>query len=147
MQSMTERIGRMTAGTTRPSTYLELLQQFPPRPIRTEREFEATQAIVDELLDRPQLTEDERDYLDLLGTLIYEYEEKHFTIPDIHGNELIKALMIERDLLQKDLVPIFKTESIVSAVLNGQRNLTVNHIKKLAEFFHVSPAVFFEVST
>ena len=136
----------MTVGTPRPSTYFDLLQRFPPRPIRTEEEFEATQAIVDELLNRPQLTDDERDYLDLLGTLIFEYEEKHITIPDIHGNELIKALMVERGLLQKDLVPIFKTESIVSAVLSGQRNLTVNHIKKLAEFFHVSPAAFFEVS-
>jgi HTH-type transcriptional regulator/antitoxin HigA len=135
----------MTAGTTRPSTYLELLQEFPPRPIRTEGELEATQAIVDELLDQLHLTEDERDYLDLLGTLIYEYEEKQVTIPDIHGSELIKALMVERDLLQKDLVSIFKTESIVSAVLSGQRNLTVNHIQKLAKFFHVSPAVFFEM--
>jgi HTH-type transcriptional regulator / antitoxin HigA len=40
-------------------------------------------------------------------------------------------------------VPIFKTESIVSDVLNGKRKLTVQHIKELAQFFHISPAVFF----
>jgi HTH-type transcriptional regulator/antitoxin HigA len=53
-------------------------------------------------------------------------------------------LLDEFGLRQKDLVPIFKTESIVSAVLNGQRQLTANHIRQLAEFFHISPAAFFE---
>jgi HTH-type transcriptional regulator/antitoxin HigA len=41
-------------------------------------------------------------------------------------------------------VPIFKTESIVSEVLNGQRKLTANHIEKLAAFFRLSPAAFFQ---
>lgn len=44
----------------------------------------------------------------------------------------------------KDLVPILKTESIVSAILHRQQKLTVEHIEKLAVFFHVSPSVFFE---
>ncbi|HAG80584.1 MAG TPA: transcriptional regulator, partial [Cyanobacteria bacterium UBA12227] len=35
---------------------------------------------------------------------------------------------------------------IVSAILNGQRQLTATHIRKLADFFHVSPAAFFESS-
>ncbi|MCA1993444.1 MAG: transcriptional regulator [Coleofasciculus sp. S288] len=104
----------------------------------------ATQKVIDSLIDRRQLTPDEQDYLNVLGTLVYEYEQKHEPIPDIHGVELIKALLDEFDLRQKDLVPIFKTESIVSAVLNGQRQLTATHIRRLAEFFHISPAAFFE---
>jgi hypothetical protein len=43
---------------------------------------------------------------------------------------------------QKDLVPIFKTELVISVVLSGQRRFTVEHIEKLAAFFHVSPALF-----
>jgi HTH-type transcriptional regulator/antitoxin HigA len=74
---------------------------------------------------------------------VYEYEQTQEPIPDIYGVELLKVLIEERDLRQKDLVPIFKTESIVSAVLSGQRNLTVQHIQGLANFFHVSPAAFF----
>jgi HTH-type transcriptional regulator / antitoxin HigA len=77
-----------------------------------------------------------------LGLLVHEYEEKHVLIPDLQGVELLKALIQELDLKQKDLVPIFKTESIVSAVLSGQRRFTVEHIEKLAVFFHVSPALF-----
>lgn len=132
--------------TANPKPYLELLHDFPPRPIKSEADYDAVQEVVDALLDAEELTEDQQDYLDLLGLLIYEYEEKHITIPDLTGGELLKALIAEFDLKQKDLVPIFKTESIVSAVLNGHRSLTVEHIEKLAQFFHISPSFFFDAA-
>jgi hypothetical protein len=43
-----------------------------------------------------------------------------------------------------DLVPIFKTRSIVSAVLAGKRQLTVEHINRLAAFFNLPHELFFE---
>jgi HTH-type transcriptional regulator/antitoxin HigA len=43
----------------------------------------------------------------------------------------------------KDLVDVFGTESIVSDVLNGKRDLAKDHIRKLSERFGVSPALFF----
>ncbi|MGQ4649558.1 helix-turn-helix domain-containing protein [Lyngbya aestuarii] len=134
----------MTSGSRSSSAYIELLKAFPPRPINSEEEFLATQKVIDSLIDCGTLTPDEKDYLNVLGSLVYEYEQKRESIPDIQGVELLKALLDEFGLRQKDLVPIFKTESIVSAVLNGQRQLTVSHIRKLAEFFHTSPAAFFE---
>lgn len=147
MRNMINKTGKTTSGSRSPSAYIELLQTFPPRPIASEEELLATQNVIDSLIDRTELTPDEQDYLNVLGTLVYEYEQLHQEpIPDIHSVELIKALLDEFGLRQKDLVPIFKTESIVSAVLNGQRQLTANHIRKLAEFFHISPAAFFEFS-
>ncbi len=127
--------------------YIKLLKQFPPRPIKSEEELEATQEIVNQLLDKPQLTEEESDYLDVLGMLIYEYEKDLDIVPDIYGVELLKVLLQERNLKQKDLVSIFKTESIVSDVLNEKRQLTTRHIQELAEFFKVSPSVFFPRSS
>jgi HTH-type transcriptional regulator/antitoxin HigA len=123
--------------------YKELLQQFQPRPIKSDEDLEKVQERVNSLLDQPELTPDEQDYLDLLGTLIYEYEQTQDPIPDMYGVELLKILMEERGLLQKDLVSIFKTESIVSEILNEKRQLTARHIQELAEFFTISPAVFF----
>lgn len=130
---------------TTPDRYLELLIQFPPRAIVSEVDLLATQAVIDRLLDAKSLTSEEKDYLNLLGMLVHEYEEKYAPIPNLQGVELLKALIEELDLKQKDLVPIFKTESIVSAILNGQRQFTVEHIEKLSAFFHVSPAVFFNI--
>jgi len=125
------------------SAYIELLKIFPPRPITAEEELTATQKAIDSLLDKGELTPDERDYLNVLGTLVYEYEQTLAPIPDIYGIELLKALIEEFELRPKDLVPIFKTESIVSDILHEKRQLTTEHIQKIAEFFSVSPAVFF----
>jgi HTH-type transcriptional regulator / antitoxin HigA len=123
--------------------YIDLVNEFPPRPIRSKADFIAVQQVVDALLDADQLSSDRREYLNLLGIIIHEYEEKIVEIPDIYGIDLLHVLVEEWGLKQKELVPIFKTESIVSAVLNGRRQLTVEHIEKLSDFFHISPAVFF----
>ena len=124
--------------------YMQLLQDFPPRPITSEADFAATQAVINRLLDKPELTPEEEDYLDVLGALVSEYEnQQEDLIPDIYGVELLKVLIAEQNLKQKDLVSIFKTESIVSDVLNEKRQLTTRHIQELSEFFHFSPAVFF----
>ena len=123
--------------------YLNLIIDFPPRPIVSEKDFYATQFVINKLLDQPELTPEEEEYLDVLGLLIDDYEEQQDLIPDIYGVELLKVLISENNLKQKDLVVIFKTESIVSEILKGKRQLNKDHIEKLANYFHVSPAVFF----
>lgn len=128
---------------TESNSYMELLQKFSPRPIKSEEELLAVQEVIDALLDSADLTPEKQDYMNVLGILVHEYEEKYVLIPDLSGVELLKALIDEFGLKQKDLVPIFKTESIVSAIFNGQRKFTVEHIEKLAEFFNVSPSTFF----
>ncbi|MEM7794871.1 MAG: helix-turn-helix domain-containing protein [Cyanobacteria bacterium P01_C01_bin.118] len=129
------------------NSYIELLQKFPPRPIKSEEELIAVQEVVDTLLDAGEITPEKQDYINLLGILIYDYEEMHVPIPDLYGVELLKALIDELGLKQKDLVSIFKTESIVSAILSGQRKFTVEHIEKLADYFKISPSAFFRQSS
>ena len=124
--------------------YLVLCEGFPPRPITSLRQLRQTQARIDSLLDRrARLSRAEREYLDVLGTLVHEYEERTIPIPPVEGRELVRELLKERGLRQKDLLPVFKTESIVSAVLNGRRQLNKQHIQALSRFFHISPAAFF----
>ncbi len=125
--------------------YIQLLQQFPPRPINNDEQLEATQAQIDRLLDKNELSSEESDYLNVLGILVFEYEQAQDSIPDLYGVELLKVLIQERQLRQKDLVPIFKTESIISDILSGKRQLTVRHIQELSQFFSISPAVFFPI--
>jgi HTH-type transcriptional regulator / antitoxin HigA len=143
MQTMTKVIGNKMLGSNESETYLNLFQRYTPRPIRSEAQLEQVQEVIDALIDNGELTSDEKDYLDVLGTLVYEYEQTLDPLPDIYGVELLKVLIEERELKQKDLVPVFRTESIISDVLHGRRQLTTRHIQELAEFFNVSPAVFF----
>jgi HTH-type transcriptional regulator/antitoxin HigA len=70
-------------------SYIELLTEFPPRPIHSQADLDAVQKVVYELIDRGKLNADEEDYLSLLGTLVHQYEEIHHPIPDIYGVELI----------------------------------------------------------
>ncbi len=123
--------------------YLELLKQYPPRPIDNEEDLEMMQEVINRLLDKPQLTAEEREYLNVLGALIYEYEENQEPIPDIYGIELLKFILEERNLQKQDLLSIFESKSTLDDILDGQQYLTPVYIKKLANFLNISPDLFF----
>ncbi len=128
-------------------TYEQLLDVFPPRPISSDEQYWATVAQIDELIDKGNLTPDEQDYLTTLGMMVERYEEEHEPDMELRGVALVRALMAEQGLRQRDLVqPIFKTDSIASAVLHGKRRLTVEHIDKLAHYFQLPHALFFAPS-
>jgi len=74
--------------------------------------------------------------------LIEAYEEDQHAIPDASPVEVLRALMDANGLRQKDLAPIFGSESIVSEVLNKKRELNKTHIERLSKRFGVSPAAF-----
>jgi HTH-type transcriptional regulator/antitoxin HigA len=123
--------------------YLELLKQYPPRPIHNEEDLEMMQEVINRLLDKPQLTVEEREYLNVLGALIYEYEENQEPIPDIYGLELLKFILEERNLQKQDLLSIFESKSTLDDILDGQQDLTPIYIQKLANFLNISPDLFF----
>ena len=126
------------------SYYIELITTFPPRPITNDAELIATQSQINSILDKGKLTQDDRDYLKVLGTLVYDYEDKNEPMPTLKGVELLKALLDESNLQPKDLVPSCQSDSIVLDILDRRRELTASQIKELAAFFHISPAAFFE---
>ncbi len=123
--------------------YLELLKQYPPRPIHNEEDLEMMQEVINRLLDKPQLTLEEREYLNVLGSLIYEYEENQEPIPDIYGLELLKFILEERNLQKQDLLSIFESKSTLDDIFDGQQELTPIYIQKLANFLNISPDLFF----
>ena len=123
--------------------YRALLNVNAPRPIESEADLPPLEDQIWELLAVDERTPAQEAYLTLLSGLVERWESEHVVVPAVHGVELVKALLVERQLRQKDLVPVFGTESIVSEVLSGKRELQAKHIEGLAEFFHVSPAVFF----
>jgi HTH-type transcriptional regulator / antitoxin HigA len=133
----------MTTGLKTPSSYyLQLINTFPPRPINNEAELLATQEQIDAIIDKQDITRDDKDYLKVLGTLVYEYEQKHEPMPVPKGIELIKALMTEENLQPRDLVGIFDNESTVIKILEKNQEITAKQIQKLGEFFHISPIMF-----
>jgi len=137
----------MTLGIDKKLSYVDLLVTFPPRPIRSEEQLQATQKIINILIDQEDLSSDQREYLNLLGILVYEYEEEHYPLSEIQGVDLLKALLAASNLSQKALVPIFGMESIVSGVLSGNLQLSCVQMQQLSELFQVSPSAFSERNT
>ena len=128
-------------------SYAELLMATLPRPIKTEQDAESIQRVIDMLIDKPSpLSEDERDFLVLLGALVALWEDGRYEFPDVPPHEIANALIEDNGLKQKDLVgPVFPTESVASEVLSGKRKLTYDFVGRLAEFFQVSPEIFYTV--
>ena len=111
--------------------------------IRNEAEYDKAIATLNALIDEVGTNEQHPLYelLDTLGTVIHAYEEKHHPIPECSGVEVLKLLMEEHQLEPIDL-PELGPPNIILEILNGDRDLTVTHIRALAKTFQVSPAVF-----
>lgn len=118
--------------------YAAVLAKYPPKVIRTEAENEHFTSILYELDQRfDMLTEAERDFADLLTLLIEDFEEKHYTLPKASPAEVLRFLMDQHSLKQRDLLDIFGSPSVTSELLNGKRELSKDHIRKLADRFAV----------
>lgn len=125
--------------------YVQLLKRFPPRVIRSRAQLVRTEAEIESLLARKQrLDESERAYLDLLSRLVEDWEEEHVEMPDISGVDLVKVLLEDRGLTQRDLVRagVFGTDSIASEVLASKRRPTVAQVAKLARHFALPADLF-----
>ena len=124
--------------------YSALLVKFPPRVIRSEEQNEGYIQALYELEERHSgWNSEEAELADLLTLLIEDYEEKHYRLPTSSPLEMLRFLMDQHRLKQKDMVDIFGTPSIVSEVLNGKRELNKEHIRRLSARFHLSPELFF----
>jgi HTH-type transcriptional regulator/antitoxin HigA len=115
----------------------------PLLSICNENEYDLAVERLNSLVDEIGTSEQHPLYglLDTLGTVIHAYEEKYHPIHECSGSEMVRFFMDEHCLLESDL-PEVGSETTVSEILNGKRELTLKQIRVLAERFHVSPAVF-----
>jgi HTH-type transcriptional regulator/antitoxin HigA len=131
-----------------PAAYLRLIDHFPLRPLRSDRDYDRAVAVLDALVVRPEGTLDsgEQDYLDTLTMLVESYDRDHHDIDTRHQDPLsmLKYLMQESGLTQADLGRLLGNRALASLILNGHRQLSKSHIRKLASHFKVSTALFLQ---
>lgn len=125
------------------TSYAELLSETQPEVIRSEEQSQRYIHMLEELTGREGVTLAEEKLIALLMVLIEEFEEKNYPVLQAKPVDVVRHLMEANDLRQKDLVDVFGTESVVSDVLNGKRDLAKEHIRRLSARFHLSPSVFF----
>jgi HTH-type transcriptional regulator/antitoxin HigA len=123
--------------------YLDLIHRLPLRPIRSGEELQRAIAMVDALIDRDHLNQDEQDYLDVLSDLVEHYESEHYPIAAVSDAEMLRHLIEAKGVTQVEVArETGIAESTISEVLAGKRPLTRVHIGKLSHYFHVGPGVF-----
>ena len=121
----------------------EMMEMGAPRCIRTDEELAQYTSALFTLTAKKETTPAEDEAIELLTLVIERYEAAKYPLPQSDPVEVLRYLMESHGFNQKDLVPEFGVESTVSMVLAGTRRMTVTHITRLSQRFHVSPAVFF----
>jgi len=113
--------------------------------IRTGREYDAAverlDARVNEVGDNTKTPR--YRLIETLSVLIEAYDREHYSLPEASGTEVLRFLMEEHGLTQKDL-PEIGSQGVVSEVLAGRRTLNVRQIQALAARFGVDPAAFMD---
>jgi HTH-type transcriptional regulator / antitoxin HigA len=130
-----------------PNTYDRLFMEHPLRPIHDEVAHENALEIVQALAGL-NLNADQEDYLEVLGTLVNEYEGNNLdTLPNAKPLEALKFLVADRKMSTRELGRVLgKDESLGSKILAGERSITPEHAVKLAKHFAVRPELFLNLS-
>jgi HTH-type transcriptional regulator / antitoxin HigA len=129
-----------------------LCESFPLQRISSKQGHRIAVSVAEKVslfLKKKELSGDQSaqmlKYLDALGVLIEDYEGGNFLkgLKSVSGSQVLKFLMEQHDLRQKDLEKEIGGQAAVSSILNGKRKLNTRQIVALSERFGVNPAVFF----
>lgn len=114
------------------------------RTVENERHYQAMVNFMNKLLDEigDQETHPLAGLLDIVTFFVRDYEERNIDIPEAEPSAVLRFLMEQNNLRQADLAEVFGSQSNVSEVLNGKREINARQARALAARFAVSPAVF-----
>lgn len=112
------------------------------KPIKTNDDYLQALKIVEPYFDKAEeLTEQEADFLDVMISLIENYENKHYHITPPDPIEAIKFRMEQEGLAVKDLEDIIGKPNRVYEIFNKTRPLTLTMIRRIHEKMNISADV------
>jgi HTH-type transcriptional regulator / antitoxin HigA len=126
--------------------YLNLVRQFPLRPIRAKREMDRALKIAGQLAtyEEGTLSRGEQDYLDAITVFIEDFQRRHpVEMPPVSPLAMLKHLMEEREMTISELGHVVGSQSNASLILSGKRAISKRVMRLLSEHFAVAPSVFF----
>ncbi|ERR1700740_2653814 len=130
----------MTAVLANPA---EMIRRGAPRLIHNDKELAEYTAVLFDLTAKANPTPYEEEAIELMTLLIDRYESARYPLPDAEPVDVLRLLLEHNGLSQRDISRELGSESTVSLILAGKRQLNRDHIARLSRRFNVSPAVFF----
>lgn len=117
---------------------IELTQpSFEVRPIRTEEDYRAALGQVEALFDA-QAGSPDADRLEVLATLVHDYEERTMPMRSPDPIEAILYFMESRGINRRELEACIGSRGRLSEVLNRKRPLTISMIRRLHDRLGIS---------
>jgi len=121
---------------------VEMIAKGAPHVIHNDDELEAYTEALFRLTALANPSSDEMEAIELLTLLVERYEQEHYSIPAAEPVAVVRFLIEKQNLTQRDLIPQFGSESAVSMFLSGQRNLTLEQVRKLSDRFKLPVDLF-----
>lgn len=128
--------------TSSSRTYADLVSELPLRPIRDDDQLRQAIARTEALLARADRSLDEQDYLEVLSLLIEHYERQHVEIPPVSAAEIVRKLISEHRLTQKEIIPLLGGKDKAMALLRGDRPLDLRQATRAARYFKLPVETF-----
>jgi HTH-type transcriptional regulator / antitoxin HigA len=120
----------------------EMVARGAPRVIHNDRELAAYTEALFQLTALEKPSPSEAEAIELLTLLVDRYEQAHNSIPAADAISVVRFLIEQQGLTQRDLIPQFGSESAVSMFLRGQRKLTLEQVRNLSARFKLPADVF-----
>lgn len=106
------------------------------KPIRTEADYHNTLNRIEKLMDAGEGTP-EGEELDILVTLVEDYERKMYPMDLPDAVAAINFYMEQNNMSPKDLIPAIGRRNRVYEILNHTRPLTLKMIRNLHQKFGI----------
>jgi HTH-type transcriptional regulator/antitoxin HigA len=121
---------------------VEMIAKGAPHVIHNDDELEAYTESLFQLTALVNPSSDEMEAIELLTLLVERYEQEHYSIPAPEPVSVVRFLIEKQKLTQRDLIPQFGSESAVSMFLSGERNLTLEQVRRLSDRFKLPVDLF-----
>ena len=123
-----------------PASYKELLQAVVPRPISSDRAYKRALRQIEHLMRKPTKTRAEDDMIELLATLVEQYEIRQgHTAPVVSPRDRLAGLLEGREMTQTELSRASQVpRTTINEVLCGKRDISKANAVRLANCFCVS---------
>lgn len=122
----------------------ELRERLGLSPIHSKVQYKRMVNLMNALVDEVGGNEKHplADLLEIVGDIIAAYEDRHHPIADAAPRDVLRLLMEQNNLQQKDLAVELGSQSVASEILSGKRAINARQAKALGTRFSVSPGAF-----
>jgi len=113
--------------------------------IRTDEQYMAYCNDLEKMTSKYKVSESNAllDMIDTITLLIERYDEEHSHLNEIDPIQLLKSLMVDNNLKQKDLAGLLHvSKGHLSDIMNYKKGLSKNIIRLLSDRFKVRQSAF-----